>query len=96
MSLAEKQASPRRDNNLIYEEYTGLNWELDRNRSNHFVYTEQVHAAYIMVKQTLGKWNFQAGLRGEYTNSKGEQKTTGEVNDSTYLNLFPTFYVDNL
>jgi outer membrane receptor protein involved in Fe transport len=89
-----KASQSRTDNNLIYEDYTGLAWETDRNQSNHFIYTEQIHAAYVNVKQTLGKWNFQAGLRGEYTNSKGDQKTTGEINDSTYLNLFPSFYVD--
>ena len=33
-------------------------------------------------------------MRGEFTSSKGEQKTTGEVNDTTYFNLFPTFFVN--
>ena len=82
------------DNDLKYELFAGNDWQIDANRTNRFVYTEQIGAAYINISQSLGKFNFQAGLRGEYTQAKGEQKTTGEVNDSTYFSLFPTFMVN--
>ena len=82
------------DNDLKYTEFISTAWQEDPGRSNQFVYTEQIGAAYLNINQRLGKFNLQAGLRGEYTFSKGEQKTTGEVNDTTYFNLFPTAFVN--
>ena len=82
------------DNDLKYEKFVNNVWQLDSGRSNRFVYMEQISAAYINISQRLGKFNFQAGLRGEYTYHKGDQKTTGEVNDTTYFKLFPTFFMN--
>jgi hypothetical protein len=82
------------DNDILYEELITDNWTIDKNQTNHFVYTEQVNAAYISFAQMIGKLNFQIGLRGEYTGSKGVQQTTNETNDSTYFNLFPSVYID--
>ena len=39
------------------------------------------------------KWNYQAGLRGEYTGIRTELEQTGEVNTQNYFNLFPSAYV---
>jgi len=88
-----KASQSKTDNNLIFENYLQSQWELDANQSNRFVYREQVDAGYVSFSQSIGKWNFQAGLRGEYTRSKGEQRTTSVVADSTYFNLFPTAYI---
>ena len=82
------------DNDLKHDIFINNIWQTDDNKSNRFMYTEQISAAYINVSQRLGKFNLQGGLRGEYTSSKGEQKTTGEVNDTAYFNLFPTFFVN--
>jgi hypothetical protein len=88
-----KVSRSKTDNNLIFEDYLQSQWELDATQSNRFIYTEQIDAAYASISQSLGKWNFQAGLRGEYTHSKGEQRTVELVTDSTYFNLFPSAYV---
>jgi len=82
------------DNNLMREDFINNVWQPDLDRSNRFVYTEQISAVYINLSQQLGKFSLQGGLRGEYTFSKGEQKTTGEVNEVTYFDLFPTFFVN--
>jgi hypothetical protein len=89
-----KVSQSKTDNNLIFENYLQTQWQLDVNQSNHFIYSEQIDAAYLSFNQTLNKWSFQAGLRGEYTHSKGEQRTTNVVTDSTYFNLFPTAYIN--
>jgi hypothetical protein len=94
METGAKFSQTKTDNDLKYAEVIGNVWEEDPGRSNRFVYTEQIGAAYININQRVGKFNFQGGLRGEYTSSKGEQKTTGEVNDTTYFNLFPTFFMN--
>ena len=88
-----KSSRSQTDNNLLYERFTDTDWLVDTDRSNHFSYTEQIHAAYVNYSQSFGKLNFQAGLRGEYSISKGEQKTTSEANDSTYLDIFPSLNI---
>jgi hypothetical protein len=93
LEFGGKTGRSRTDNSLLYEVFAGNGWITDAGRTNRFVYTEQIHAAYVNYSLTAGNLSVQAGLRGEYTLSEGEQKTTGEVNDSTYLNLFPTLNV---
>jgi len=94
METGAKIGQSKTDNDLKYDEFIGNDWQTDLDRTNRFVYTEQISAAYININQQLGKINLQAGLRGEYTQSKGEQKTTGEVNETSYFDLFPTFFVN--
>jgi len=94
METGAKFGQTKTDNDLKHDVFTGNGWQEDPGKSNRFVYTEQIGAAYLNISQRLGKFSLQAGLRGEYTSSKGDQKTTGEVNDTTYFNLFPTFFVN--
>jgi outer membrane receptor protein involved in Fe transport len=89
-----KSGSSKTDNDLLYEEYVSSKWETDQNSTNRFIYTEQIHAAYLNLSKSWGKWSVQAGLRGEYTVSKGEQRTTGAVTDSSYFDLFPALFVN--
>jgi iron complex outermembrane receptor protein len=70
------------------------NYETDLNRSNHFLYKENINALYAnLVKQLDKKWSAQFGLRLENTNSNGNQLTTGQKFDRDYTQLFPTVYV---
>jgi hypothetical protein len=89
-----KSSSSKTDNDLLYEKYVNSNWETDRNQTNRFIYTEQIHAAYLNLSKSWGKWSVQAGLRGEYTVSKGEQRTVGAITDSSYFDLFPALFVN--
>ena len=67
---------------------------LDLNRTNHFLYDENIYAAYINWNGKLSeKFTLQAGLRAENTTSTGESITTGEINERDYLNLFPSVFV---
>lgn len=64
-------------------------------RSNNFVYKENVNAAYTTwQKQLSPKFNFMAGLRLEHTYSKGDltstQSETDESVERDYINLFPS------
>jgi len=63
------------------------------NQSDHFVYDENIQAAYLNAKAQLNKTTLQLGLRLENTYSKGNSVNTNEVNDTTYLKLFPSFFV---
>jgi hypothetical protein len=90
-----KSSRSTTDNDLSYEEFLDGNWAPDGNRSNRFIYTEQIHAGYLNLSKAWEKWSVQAGLRGEYTLSKGEQRTVGAVvTDSSYFDLFPALFVN--
>lgn len=82
------------DNNAIYD---SLNYGVrvrDIGRSNHFIYDENVNAAYVNYSRPLGKKFFgQFGLRLENTNAKGNQVTTGDQFKRNYTQLFPTAYI---
>ncbi len=58
--------------------------------SDLFVYTESIYAAYLNFSKTYGKWDIDAGLRGEYTDVKGDSKSLGIINNQDYFDIFPS------
>ncbi|PRY07300.1 outer membrane receptor protein involved in Fe transport [Pontibacter ummariensis] len=67
---------------------------LDIKRTNHFIYNENIFAAYVNWSSKLSeRFSLQAGLRAEQTVSEGESKTTGQVTERDYLNLFPSVFL---
>ncbi|HEX5653317.1 MAG TPA: outer membrane beta-barrel family protein, partial [Chitinophagaceae bacterium] len=89
-----KSSYVKTDNNASYDTIRNGQTIHDFNRSNHFVYTENINAAYVNYSRPLGKkWNGQLGLRVENTNAKGNQLTTGEQFKRNYTQLFPTAYL---
>ena len=94
------------DNNARYDSLKAGYSVLDSARSNHFIYEENINAAYVNYSRPLGKkWNAQLGLRVENTNSNGISKgytfnTTQNKFEYTetkfkrsYTQLFPTVYL---
>lgn len=83
-----------KNNNVVdYTRHDGEEWKKDY-RSNHFIYEENINAAYINVNKKLSeKWSAQAGLRAENTNTKGYQVTNDSTFKRHYTNLFPTAFV---
>lgn len=89
-----KTSYVKTDNNASYD--TLINGEIrhDYRRSNHFVYKENINAAYISYSRPLSKkWKSQVGLRLENTHATGHQLTTGQIFKRNYTQLFPTAYV---
>lgn len=84
------------DNDARFDSLRGGSWILDENRSNHFIYKENVNAVYVNFNKQFNKVYVQVGLRGEQTNIEGTSTSTknqqqSEVkNDSSYFNLFPS------
>lgn len=67
----------------------------DIDRTNQFLYQENVNAAYLTYSSPLGeKLSFSAGLRGEQTNSTGTLTGLKETQDKevkrNYFDLFPS------
>ena len=82
------------DNNAIYDSVNYGMRVRDDGRSNHFIYKENVNAAYVNYSRSLSKkWFGQFGLRLENTNATGDQVTTGQKFDRHYTQLFPTAFI---
>lgn len=82
------------DNDLRFYFNNGETPTLDSARSNHFIYEEKIYAAYLNLNSKLSeRITVQAGLRAENTRSRGELKTTGEITERNYFNLFPSLFI---
>lgn len=89
-----KSSYVKTDNNLIYDfKNNSGNWQNDTTKSNRFIYTEMINAAYVTGYATLGKFELMAGLRAEQTISDGDSPTTGEHLKNSYVQLFPSVFV---
>lgn len=89
-----KSSYVQNDNNAIYDSVQNNVLVRDKGRSNHFVYEENINAAYVNYSQPFNKkWSGQFGLRVENTNAKGDLKTTGESFKRNYTQVFPTAYI---
>ena len=77
------------DNDVVYKRDTSTGWFFDEERSNHFIYKENVNAAYAILSMSIKKWELTGGLRLENTNAKGTQVKGDSVFTRNYTNLFP-------
>jgi hypothetical protein len=82
------------DNTFDFFNVIDGNALIDTTRSNRFVYREMVNAGYVNYNVQLKKWGFQAGLRAEHTDWKGEltskQSGKDEMPSDRYLSWFPS------
>jgi outer membrane receptor protein involved in Fe transport len=64
---------------------------IDPNKSNHFLFSEQIYSAYSNYGKKWEKWSLQAGLRIEqaFTESKLINETPYENN---YFNFYPSVF----
>ncbi len=85
------------NNQLLVNQALNAQWKADTGKSNQFEFKEYIHAAYFSVQAKLNKWSLQAGLRAEQTTVNGLSTALNKVQsikpDTSYLNLFPTVFV---
>lgn len=62
-------------------------------QNDHFIYKEAIQAAYLNARWQLHKTSLQVGLRLENTQSTGNSVAGNQVNDTSYLKLFPSVFV---
>jgi hypothetical protein len=69
----------------------------DYEKSNHFLYKEQISAGYLTLNRDGKRFQFKGGLRAEHTLSKGHQMGNAVKPDSTFRNtytsVFPTVFL---
>lgn len=79
-----------------YDNSGNLGTTLDDRSSTHFVYTQQIHAAYATFAWKIStKFSSLLGLRGEYSKIGGEDKNHSAATpvDKTYWLLYPTLHL---
>jgi hypothetical protein len=96
-SSGVKSVFTHTDNLAEYETTVNAVTTPDYNKSNHFIYNENINAGYINLSRETQKLSMQAGLRVEHTGSNGHQMGNVMKADSTfdrqYLSFFPTVYL---
>lgn len=69
----------------------------DTGRANRFDYKETVYAGYFNFNQKLGKWEYQLGVRTEWSVIKGNNIDLRNIRisypDTSYFNVFPTVFL---
>jgi hypothetical protein len=88
-----KSSYVKADNNLSFYDRSNGTDIFDTTKSNHFIYKENINAAYMNASKEFGKWNVQLGLRMENTNISGAQLFGGTFFDDSYVQLFPSALV---
>jgi hypothetical protein len=100
LGFGAKTAFVKTDNNFQRYNVIGSDEELDQDRSNHFVYKENINAGYVNYNRQYKKFMLQAGLRLENTVSEGvsngskyngtEYTPSSSSFKRTYTDLFPS------
>ena len=94
LELGLKASYVKSDNKLNFYSVEDGTKVRDDKRSNHFIYTEYIYAAYANFNAKLSdRWNVQAGLRAEQTVAEGESVTLDQTTPRDYTNLFPSIFV---
>lgn len=80
------------DNESIFHVKTTGDFIVDSSRTNHFIYYENINAAYINLNKDGNKWSSQLGLRLENTNINFQQTASIQKFDTnfSYTQLFPS------
>ena len=85
------------DNNARYDINYGSGYVTDLGKTNHFIYNENINAAYLNFNTQYKKISVQAGLRVENTIATGHQLGNSSRADSSfkrnYTDFFPTVYL---
>ncbi len=68
-------------------------WVQDSGSTNHFIFEENINAAYVSFNSQLSKkFSLQAGLRAEQTHNDGHELIKDSHFSNTYIQLFPSIF----
>lgn len=85
LEAGAKSSFVHTDNNFVFVP--------DSSRSNHFIYDENIHAAYVTAEHTFHHTSINLGMRAEQTNTKGNSTTLQQITTQHYLNFFPSLFI---
>jgi outer membrane receptor protein involved in Fe transport len=79
-----------KNNYLLEQRDSTLEWTALPAFDNNMIYSEDIHAAYLMGSAKWKKFSWQLGLRAELSDITTELLKTKQVNNRRYLNFFPS------
>ncbi len=88
-----KSSLVKADNDLQFFDRSNNGNVLDPGKSNHFIYQENINAAYLNASKKWSKASLQLGLRVENTIADGKQLSDGQEFNRNYTQLFPSAFV---
>jgi iron complex outermembrane receptor protein len=88
-----KSSNTSLSNSQFGENWKAGDWKIDQSRIHNFRYREAIQAAYGAMELNLEPWTVNVGLRGEYTQVKGEAGTESGKIRQNYFSLFPNALV---
>ena len=93
-SAGAKVSRAELDNELLSQFATGSGLEVDRGLSNHFLYDEDIAAAYASLAYEKPEGiSANLGLRYERTAIEGNNLTIDSISRRDYANVFPSLSV---
>jgi outer membrane receptor protein involved in Fe transport len=87
-----KMSSSHTDNAATYQNFENQQWVEDNTRSNHFVYRENIRAAYLSYEGKQDKMSFQGGVRYEHTGYTAHQFGNIQQKDSSVSRNYGSFF----
>lgn len=91
IALGAKISFIQNESGLAFYQKNGDIYQPDLNQLNQFEYHENTQALYLNFNKKTNKFDFQFGLRGEYTQLNGI--SSNQKNRSEYFRLFPTGFI---
>ena len=92
--IGAKFSNVNTDNTFKFFDVNNGQSTLNTNRSNNFIYDENINAGYLNYNFATGKFKFQAGLRVENTKSSGDltafNPNDNELVKRDYTDYFPS------
>jgi outer membrane receptor protein involved in Fe transport len=89
-----KTSLVKTDNDVKFYDISNGAPKYDSSKSNRFKYRENNNAVYINMNKEFKKFSLMAGLRAEQTNTQGIQEVKNIRFDSSYLQLFPSLFLN--
>ncbi len=90
LGFGAKSAWIKTDNDFKRYNVNGLVEDLDKDRSNHFIYKENINAGYVNYNRQYKKFMIQGGLRVENTVSEGVSNGL-KLNGNSYTDNISSF-----
>ena len=94
LGIGLKLSHVRTDNTFGFFDIVNGEKRQNQDRSNQFVYAENISAGYVNYNRAWGKLNFQGGLRVEHTVSDGNLTSVQANKDNrverNYVDFFPS------
>lgn len=70
-----------------------INGSNDSSQLNKYQYSENVQSIYFSAEKSIYNWSFKAGVRSEFTGTKGISLTINEEYKNEYIDFFPSLNI---